>query len=175
MTTQTITFKNGTVLPVLAVFGSKDLIQGTYRECFEIRFPSKAVTYGELTALAVPGNLLELILTEKDSETNEVTAQYTHKNFTIVTGKGMKTDPEDGTPFYFYPRRRNRTRSLQSNSFSRTTRTYRRRSSSWRESSRERRHNTMAKIFYKQILSGKITIEDVPARWREQVEAMIDF
>lgn len=101
MTTQTITFKNGTVLPVLAVFGSKDLIQGTYRECFEIRFPSEAVTYGELTALAVPGNLLELILTEKDSETNEVTAQYTHKNFTIVTGKGMKTDPEDGTPFYF--------------------------------------------------------------------------
>lgn len=31
----------------------------------------------------------------------------------------------------------------------------------------------MAKIFYKQILSGKITIENVPQRWREQVEAML--
>ena len=31
----------------------------------------------------------------------------------------------------------------------------------------------MAKIYYKQILSGKLTIEDVPQRWREQVEAML--
>ena len=31
----------------------------------------------------------------------------------------------------------------------------------------------MAKIFYKQILSGKLTIENVPQRWREQVEAML--
>lgn len=31
----------------------------------------------------------------------------------------------------------------------------------------------MAKIYYKQILSGKLTIEDVPQRWREQVSAML--
>lgn len=31
----------------------------------------------------------------------------------------------------------------------------------------------MAKIYYKQILSGKITIEDVPQRWREQVRELL--
>ena len=30
----------------------------------------------------------------------------------------------------------------------------------------------MAKIYYKQILNGKITIHDVPQRWREQVEKL---
>lgn len=32
----------------------------------------------------------------------------------------------------------------------------------------------MAKIYYKQILNGKITIEDVPQRWREQVEQLLN-
>lgn len=31
----------------------------------------------------------------------------------------------------------------------------------------------MAKIYYKQILSGKITIGDVPQRWREQVKELL--
>ena len=31
----------------------------------------------------------------------------------------------------------------------------------------------MAKIFAKQILRGAITIEDVPARWRAQVEKIL--
>ena len=31
----------------------------------------------------------------------------------------------------------------------------------------------MAKIFAKQIRQGKITIEDVPAKWRQEVEALL--
>ena len=44
---------------------------------------------------------LRLILTEKDDETDEITAQFSHYNFTIVTGMGMKTAPEDGAKFFF--------------------------------------------------------------------------
>lgn len=32
----------------------------------------------------------------------------------------------------------------------------------------------MAKIYYRKIKRGEMTIEDVPARWREQVQALID-
>lgn len=32
----------------------------------------------------------------------------------------------------------------------------------------------MAKIYYRQILAGKITIDDVPARWREEVEKLLE-
>lgn len=31
----------------------------------------------------------------------------------------------------------------------------------------------MAKIYYKQIIAGKMTIEEVPARWREAVEQLL--
>lgn len=31
----------------------------------------------------------------------------------------------------------------------------------------------MAKIYYKQLLNGKITINDVPSRWREQVKELL--
>ncbi len=31
----------------------------------------------------------------------------------------------------------------------------------------------MAKIYYRWIMAGKMTIEEVPARWREQVEGMM--
>lgn len=31
----------------------------------------------------------------------------------------------------------------------------------------------MAKIYVRWILAGKIIIEDVPVRWREQVEEML--
>lgn len=96
---QTITFKNGTTLPVIAVYSQKELIQGAYRECFEIRFPTEAVTYDTLTALAVSENLKEITLTETESDvTNRVSKYF---NFSILTGMGMKTAPEDGTPYYF--------------------------------------------------------------------------
>ena len=32
----------------------------------------------------------------------------------------------------------------------------------------------MAKIYYKQILKGVITIDDVPERWRTEVEKMLE-
>lgn len=32
----------------------------------------------------------------------------------------------------------------------------------------------MAKIYYKKIKEGKITIEDVPAKWRDEVQRMLD-
>lgn len=32
----------------------------------------------------------------------------------------------------------------------------------------------MAKIYYRQILSGKITIKDVPDRWRKEVEQLLN-
>lgn len=32
----------------------------------------------------------------------------------------------------------------------------------------------MAKIYYKQILSGKITIEKVPSRWKNEVLRLLD-
>lgn len=32
----------------------------------------------------------------------------------------------------------------------------------------------MAKIFYKRIIAGEITLEDVPARWRAQVRKMLE-
>jgi len=34
---------------------------------------------------------------------------------------------------------------------------------------------TMAKIYYRRIMAGKMTIEDVPERWRAEVQAMLDF
>ena len=34
--------------------------------------------------------------------------------------------------------------------------------------------DTMAKIYVRWIKAGKMTIEDVPARWREQVEQMLE-
>lgn len=32
----------------------------------------------------------------------------------------------------------------------------------------------MAKIYYKRIVAGKMTLEDVPERWRAQVEKMLE-
>ena len=32
----------------------------------------------------------------------------------------------------------------------------------------------MAKIYYKRIKAGAITIDDVPERWRAEVQAMLD-
>ncbi len=32
----------------------------------------------------------------------------------------------------------------------------------------------MAKIYYKRIVAGKMTLEDVPERWRAKVEAMLE-
>lgn len=32
----------------------------------------------------------------------------------------------------------------------------------------------MAKIFYKQIIKGAITIDDVPEKWRSEVEKMLE-
>lgn len=32
----------------------------------------------------------------------------------------------------------------------------------------------MAKIYYKRIKAGIMTIEEVPARWREAVQRMLD-
>lgn len=101
MTQQTITFKNGQTLPVIAVYSTKELVQNAYRECFEIRFQIEAVTYDKLSSLAAADNLSELTLTERDNQTDEITAQFSHKNFTVVTGMGMKTVPEDGSQFFF--------------------------------------------------------------------------
>ena len=32
----------------------------------------------------------------------------------------------------------------------------------------------MAKIYYNRIIDGAITIDDVPERWRAEVQAMLD-
>ena len=32
----------------------------------------------------------------------------------------------------------------------------------------------IAKIYYKQIIRGAITIDDVPERWRAEVQALLD-
>lgn len=32
----------------------------------------------------------------------------------------------------------------------------------------------MAKIYYRQIKAGNITIDDVPTKWRDAVQAMLD-
>jgi hypothetical protein len=32
----------------------------------------------------------------------------------------------------------------------------------------------MAKIYYRKIKRGEMTIEEVPERWRDQVQAMLD-
>ena len=32
----------------------------------------------------------------------------------------------------------------------------------------------MAKIYYRQIKAGKITIDDVPDRWRDAVQDLLD-
>lgn len=96
---QTITFKNGTTLPIFGVHSDKTIIQNAYREYFEIRFPTEAVTYDTLTALAVPENLSEITITEVvDDKTNRVSK---HCNFTVITGIGKRTDFLDGSQFYF--------------------------------------------------------------------------
>lgn len=97
---QTISFKNGTTLPVLAVYSNKDLIQGAYREYFEIQFPIEATTFDDLSDLAATSeNFSEITITEVISEDSNQVSK--HRNFTIVTGMGMKIAPEDGTPYYF--------------------------------------------------------------------------
>lgn len=32
----------------------------------------------------------------------------------------------------------------------------------------------MAKIYYKRIKAGLMTIEDVPSKWKEEVQALLD-
>lgn len=32
----------------------------------------------------------------------------------------------------------------------------------------------MAKIYYRRIINGTMTIEDVPARWRDEVQSLLD-
>lgn len=32
----------------------------------------------------------------------------------------------------------------------------------------------MAKIFYKRIIAGEMTLEDVPERWKAQVKKMLE-
>lgn len=32
----------------------------------------------------------------------------------------------------------------------------------------------MAKIYYRQIMAGKITLDDVPPRWKEEVEKLLN-
>jgi hypothetical protein len=32
----------------------------------------------------------------------------------------------------------------------------------------------MAKIYYRRILAGAMTIEDVPVRWRDEVQALLN-
>ena len=32
----------------------------------------------------------------------------------------------------------------------------------------------MAKIYYRMIMSGRMTIDEVPSRWRAAVQAMLD-
>lgn len=32
----------------------------------------------------------------------------------------------------------------------------------------------MAKIYYKQILAGKMTLEEVPSKWYEEVKKMLE-
>lgn len=32
----------------------------------------------------------------------------------------------------------------------------------------------MAKIYYKRIVAGEMTLEDVPERWKAQVEKMLE-
>jgi hypothetical protein len=32
----------------------------------------------------------------------------------------------------------------------------------------------MAKIYYRRIVAGEMTIEEVPARWREEVQVLLD-
>ena len=32
----------------------------------------------------------------------------------------------------------------------------------------------MAKIYYRKIKAGEMTIDDVPTRWREAVQALLD-
>lgn len=32
----------------------------------------------------------------------------------------------------------------------------------------------MAKIYYRRIINGEMTIDEVPVRWRDQVQAMLD-
>lgn len=39
---------------------------------------------------------------------------------------------------------------------------------------RPERSKTMAKIYVRRIKAGLMTIDDVPARWREQVEKLLE-
>ena len=32
----------------------------------------------------------------------------------------------------------------------------------------------MAKIYYRRIVAGEMTIDDVPERWREEVQVLLD-
>lgn len=97
---QTITFKDGTTLPYIAVYSDTRVIQGAYRAYFEIRLPIEATTYDELSSLAAnPESLSEITLTEIESEITDRTSRYF--NYTIVTEIGQRTDSMDGSQYYF--------------------------------------------------------------------------
>lgn len=97
---KSITFKDGTTFPYLAVYSDTRVIQGAYRAYFEIRIPIEATAYDKLSALAAnPENLSEITLTEIVNEIQTKTSKYF--NYTIITEIGRRTDSVDGSQYYF--------------------------------------------------------------------------
>ena len=80
-----IKFKDGTILPTLAVYSRKEYYKGENREIFDIRMPDDEVTFEQIqAAIATEGN------THYDSTTgnliNEISFKHPYYNYIIESG-----------------------------------------------------------------------------------------
>lgn len=88
-----IKFKDGTILPTLAVYSRKEYYKGENREIFDIRMPDDEVTFEQIqAAIATEGNtsMLTLIEAHYDSITgnliNEISFKHPYYNYIIESG-----------------------------------------------------------------------------------------
>lgn len=91
----TITFKDGSTFPTIAVFSRNELVQGAYREVFEIRLDPNQINEEAFKAAVTVENLEKIVLTETDTDENKITGQFTHRNFQIIIGDGHKFVPDN--------------------------------------------------------------------------------
>ena len=89
-----IKFKDGTILPTLAVYSRKEYYAGDTREIFDIRMPDDEVTFDQIQAvIAVEGNTTDLHLIEAHYDAKsgdlieEISFHHPYYNYVIESGE----------------------------------------------------------------------------------------
>ncbi|MBP5596630.1 MAG: hypothetical protein J6Y02_14685 [Pseudobutyrivibrio sp.] len=97
-----IKFKDGTILPTLAVYSRKEYYDGANREIFDIRMPDDQVTFAQIqAAIATEGNTSDIHLIEAhyDRTTGALIEEmsFHHPYYNYVIESGERED--DGLKF----------------------------------------------------------------------------